>query len=328
MQIKCPACQNDISIPQAQAAAPPAPKPQMRINVPTAHSAAPPPPPPPPAPPLPRPGGLGVARPTPPPPPQAEVAAAAPSPPTHGENRVLQWSGLLGAFLVTAIIIGMAATWKPPETTHGKMRFVREKRGRKYVTVVKYDDAEPRGKTGAASDEDGDDDEPPTPTAPAQARSTLEWTLDLKAASIPDAPANGQIAGGAFTADKAYLQRTPTGHLFILRQGAGYQAQRELMMVLTLKPGEKLEGNSWSVDKDTTAGVPRITKRWMQNARQQTRIFTNGYAMKLEFAQPENNEVPTKLFVALPDEEKSYVGGTVRATYLVAGAGAQQRPRQ
>jgi hypothetical protein len=152
----------------------------------------------------------------------------------------------------------------------------------------------------------------------------VQWTLDLQSAQIPDAQANGQISGGPFTAERALLQRTPTGYLLMVREGAGPQIDRELRASLPLKPGEKLDGNSWNITENTATAAPRIVKRWLQNARQQTQTFTNGYAMKLEFSQTQSNELPAKLFIALPDEEKSFVAGTLKASFLVAATPAPQ----
>jgi hypothetical protein len=334
MQIKCPACQNDITIPQR----PPA----VRVTGPASHPPSPPPPmpssvsppaplpptaaapllPPAAAPPLPR-SGLSVAREAPPPPPQFETA---PARPIGGQpSGTVQWAGLIGAFLVTAIIIGMAATWKPPER-NGNLVFGREKRGRKYVLAAKQRDTSAQ-KTDAVAGDDDADEKPDVSSASTPANvppARPQWTLDLRSAQIPNAQANGQISGGPFTAERALLQRTPTGYLLMVRQGAGPQMERELWVSLPLKPGEKLDGNTWNITENTTTAAPRIVKRWVQNARQQTKTFTNGYAMKLEFSQTQSNELPARLFVALPDEEKSFVAGTLKASFLVAAAPAVQ----
>jgi hypothetical protein len=246
---------------------------------------------------------------------------------------------LIGAFLVTAIIIGMAAMWKPPERK-GNLVFVREKRGRKYVTVAKFKEtATQQAKGSAAADGDSEEkSDASSATAVTNIAALVSrpgWTLDLQTAQIPDATASGQISGGAFAVERALLQRIGNGYLLILRQPAAPPIDRELMISLPLKPGEKLDGNSWNVTQSPTGSAPRISKRWMQDARQQIKTFTNGYAMKLEFAQTETNTLPGKLFIALPDDEKSYVAGTLRASFLAVAAPAPtpqqpaaQRPQQ
>jgi hypothetical protein len=221
----------------------------------------------------------------------------------------------------------MAATWKPPERT-GDIMWVREKRGRKYVLVPKYRETRPASEDEAMDEDDEDAQGASSGSTAAAAPVTPQWTLDLQAAQLPEAAAAGQFGGRPFTAERAYLQRTPTGaYVFTVRQGAGYQAERELLVVLPLRAGEQLDGQSWNIAADA-ANAPRVTKRWLQNARQQTKTFTNGYAMKLQFEQTANNQIPAKLFVALPDEDKTFVAGTVTASFLVAGAAPTQQRRQ
>jgi hypothetical protein len=225
-----------------------------------------------------------------------------------GDSPAVQWAGLIGAFLVTAIIIGMAATWKAPADT---------------PYMVKLREAAKQSQETA----DEDEEEDPAATAKPAAPVAPQWTLDLQAAAIPQAAANGQFAGRPFTAERAYLQRTPAGYLLTVRQGTGYQAEREILVALPLKPGEQIDGQSWNIAPDAPT-APRLVKRWLQNARQQSKIFTNGYVMKLEFEQTANNQIPAKLFVALPDDEKTFVAGTVTASILIAASPQTQQRRQ
>jgi hypothetical protein len=232
---------------------------------------------------------------------------------TAGDSPVVQWAGLIGAFLVTAIIIGMAATWKPPTDTP-------------YMRMVKLREAAKGGTATADEDEEGE----PAAAAAAPARAAApvapQWTLDLQGAQIPQAAASGQFGGRPFAPERAYLQRTPTGYLLTVRQGAGFQAEREILVALPLSQGQALDGQSWNIAPNAPA-APRLVKRWLQNARPQTKIFTNGYVMKLEFEQTANSQIPAKLFVALPDEDKTFVAGTVTASFLVAGS-PQPQPQQ
>jgi hypothetical protein len=230
---------------------------------------------------------------------------------TAGDSPVVQWAGLIGAFLVTAIIIGMAATWKPPTDTP-------------YMRMVKLREA---AKGGTATADEDEEEAPAATAVTARAAAPVapQWTLDSQGAQIPQTPASGQFGGRPFTPERAYLQRTPTGYLLTVRQGAGFQAEREILVALPLKPGEPLDGQSWNIAPEAP-GAPRVVKRWLQNARPQTKIFTNGYVMKLEFEQTANSQIPAKLFVALPDEDKTFVAGTVTASLLVAGS-AQPQPQ-
>jgi hypothetical protein len=325
MQTKCPSCQNDIVIPKPPpaVAAAPAPGP-LRVSMPSSsHAAAPPPPPPPPTrssfPQPPAASGLSVARPAAPPPQHAPADGGhVGAPPgggravAAGDSPVVQWAGLIGAFLVTAIIIGMAATWKPPAADPGFMAKLRE-----------------AAKGGTATADEDEEEDPTEAAGTAKAAAgpvTPQWTLEAQGAQIPQAAASGQFGGRPFTPEKAYLQRTPTGYLLTVRQGAGFQAEREILVALPLSPGQALDGQSWNIAPNAPA-APRLVKRWLENARPRTTIFTNGYVMKLEFEQTANNQIPAKLFVALPDEDKTFVAGTMTASFLVAGT-AQPQPQQ
>lgn len=322
LQIKCPACQADIAIPGVPIAAPPPPPKAAPLRVNVGHTAAPPPPQniPLPPPPPPRASGLAVARPTAPA--EAHGADGDNALPLAtagaGENRVVQWAGLSGAFLVAALIVAMAATWKPPEKS-GEFRLVREKRGRKYVTVMKPVSAKPVDADAEMEEDDGDDDTTNAPAIVPPPPAVPQWTLDLAAAHIPEGKASGQVHGQPFKADRAYLQRTAAGYVLMVRDGPGPQVDKEITVVIPLRPGEKLDGRSWNISQNASNGSPpRVIKRWLQNARSQAKTFTNGYAMKLEFGPPGNNEFPGKVFVALPDDEKSYLAGTLNASVLVA----------
>ena len=228
-----------------------------------------------------------------------------------GDSPVVQWAGLIGAFLVTAMIIGMAATWKPPAADPAFMAKLRE-----------------AAKGGTATTDEDEEEDPgeAAVTAKAAAPAAPQWTLDLQGAQIPQAAASGQFGGRPFAPERAYLQRTPTGYLLTVRQGAGFQAEREILVALPLSQGQPLDGQSWNIAPNAPA-APRLVKRWLENARPQTKIFTNGYVMKLEFEQTANNQIPAKLFFSLPDEDKTFVAGTMTASFLIAG-GAQQQRRQ
>ncbi|HTG44799.1 MAG TPA: hypothetical protein VK633_09735 [Verrucomicrobiae bacterium] len=145
------------------------------------------------------------------------------------------------------------------------------------------------------------------------------WTLDLEAATIPEGPANGMIAGKTFIADNARLDPVGQMQLLTLRQGGKTYADREILVYLRLKPGETLEGRTWSVDPTVTAGIPQIIKRWLGDPKSPplTKPFVSGYAMKLEFGHPQDGGLPGKIYVALPDDEKTVVGGTFTARLVV-----------
>ena len=168
--------------------------------------------------------------------------------------------------------------------------------------------------------------------APAADTSTNQpvipavWTLDLPTAKIPDGRANGSISGTNFVAETARIDPVGTAQVLRLIQGPATSPDREVLVYLHLKPGEKLGGQTLAISQDMRGqGVPQVTKRWKNNPRfaPVLKSFSTGYAMKLELGQFTNNQVPGKIFLALPDTEQTVVAGTFNAAVLVAGPNMQ-----
>jgi hypothetical protein len=138
------------------------------------------------------------------------------------------------------------------------------------------------------------------------------WTLDLMQAKIPASRVNGMLAGTNFVADSARLEPSATAHVLAFIQGAP-TPERELLVYLHLKPGETLGGQTLEVTSDMRGGgIPSIAKLWKTNPRYAptTKFFSGGYALRLEFGAVTNNTVPGKIFAALPDPEQTVVAGS------------------
>ena len=145
------------------------------------------------------------------------------------------------------------------------------------------------------------------------------WTLDLSKARIPDGRANGSIAGTNFVPDTARVDPVQTAQVLRLVQGQVTAPDREVLIYLHLKSGEKVGGQSLNISQDMSGtGVPQVTKRWKNNPRYapQYKSFTSGYAMRLELGQAADGTVPGKIFLALPDPEQSVVAGMFKATIV------------
>jgi len=152
------------------------------------------------------------------------------------------------------------------------------------------------------------------------------WTLEIGAAKIPDGKVNGMIAGTNFVAETARVDPVGAAQVLRLVQGQVASPDRELLVYLHLKPGEKLGGQSLSISKDMTgAAVPQVAKRWKPNPKfaPQLKSYFTGYAMKLELGQVADNTIPGKIFVALPDPEQTVVAGTFKASLAVIDPNAQ-----
>jgi hypothetical protein len=70
---------------------------------------------------------------------------------------------------------------------------------------------------------------------------------------------------------------------------------------------------------DKPGVVSQVTKLWKTNPRYaaQQKNFFSGYALKLEFgSQAEDGSINGKVFLALPDPEKTVVGGSFKIASL------------
>lgn len=170
---------------------------------------------------------------------------------------------------------------------------------------------------------------PPPPvevpmTAPAH-------TLDVQQVTLPEGRANGSIAGTDFVPDNVRLDKFAGGYVLTLRQGPGQTPDRGLQVHLQMKPTDSPTGQAWTVTQEMKGTpVSRVVKVWKPNPKfaAQTKPFTTGFALKLEFgALTESNTIPGKIYVALPDMEKSVVAGVFNATTTSAGGQSPAAPQ-
>ena len=151
------------------------------------------------------------------------------------------------------------------------------------------------------------------PPNPAEKLPVLpaEWTLDLQAAKIPEGRANGAISGTNFVIQAASLQSSGGAVILSLRQSDN-AADPAFFIYLSANADETALGRTWSISKETKGkGTPQVVKRWQPNARfaPVQKTFTSGYAMQLELGNPSNSWIPGKIFLSLPDKEKTFLAG-------------------
>lgn len=179
----------------------------------------------------------------------------------------------------------------------------------------------PPGASGVASVA-----QPALPVIPAV------WSLDSAITNIPEGRANGMLAGTNFLVETARLEPVGAAQVLHLLQGAVTSPDRELFIYLHPKPGEGVSKQSWTISKDMTAGlgVPEVKKRWKTDPRYAPTLksFASGYAMKLELGEITNSAVAGKIYLALPDAEKSVVAGVFNAAIVTAAppASVSQAP--
>lgn len=151
----------------------------------------------------------------------------------------------------------------------------------------------------------------------------VEYTLDVNAAKIPEGKVNGTISGSNFIAETIQLGLVGASPVLSIFQGAMASPEREVLVYLRLKPGEKWSGHTWTVSSDMKTGVLPVAKRWKVPASPTPLLqnYNSGYAMKLEFGQIKDGTIPGKIFLALPDNEHTVVAGEFKAnTTFTEGA--------
>jgi hypothetical protein len=145
------------------------------------------------------------------------------------------------------------------------------------------------------------------------------WTLDLAQAKVPSGRANGTLGGTNFVPQSARVDTVGPAQVLRLIEGQPVSPDREVLIYLHLKPGEKLGGQTFHISQDMAGvGVPQVTKRWKTNPKfaPQYKAFSSGYAMHLELGQVANGTMPGKIFLALPDLTQTVVGGSFSASII------------
>jgi len=153
--------------------------------------------------------------------------------------------------------------------------------------------------------------------------------LELAAARMPSGRVNGKITGGDFLPEIVRIDPVGTSQVLRFVQGELTSPDRELQVYLRLKPGEKLLGQKIEVTSEQrTRGLPQVIKRWKSNPKYapNSRSYSSGYAMRIELTSHKDGVVKGKIYVALPDTEKSVVGGNFAAATSIPVEGVTAAP--
>jgi len=140
------------------------------------------------------------------------------------------------------------------------------------------------------------------------------WTLDLTNAVFPNQAAAGEIHGKDFVCRQAVLQNG----LLMLRSERGWQAVVSANIFVSTNAfstnaARILSGRSFEVGTNYAGFAPSVSLFWQEGDLRVMEMFTNNFAMKLEFGNLSSNKLPGKIYLCLPDEMKSYVVGTFTA---------------
>jgi hypothetical protein len=134
------------------------------------------------------------------------------------------------------------------------------------------------------------------------------WALQLKGVSIPAGPVSGRIKGRNFVSENASIQ----GGWLKFAQGADSVADLEMDVVLVVNLSAELSGKTFTVPNQKSGANPQVWMKWKQagKATPEEKSWMEGYAMKLEFGKALNGKLPGKIYLCVPDDEKSFIRGT------------------
>jgi hypothetical protein len=139
--------------------------------------------------------------------------------------------------------------------------------------------------------------------APAE---EVTWQADLKGLMIPERPASGHLLGKPFKVDKATFQN---GNL-TLQEGTKFIPDRSMLLFLFLPQGVQPDEKGYDIRPHY--GGPHIHMRGTVPAGTESGPLTatGGYSMLLEFGKRMGNRLPGKIYLCMPDRQKSFVAGT------------------
>ncbi len=138
------------------------------------------------------------------------------------------------------------------------------------------------------------------------------WTLDLQEMTIPDKPAVAYFLGKGVEIADASLEN---GILELWGSDQqGHFNDNGFIIFLFLEEGESIEGKTFAVTTKTGFGSPHVHRKLRGDNMSATEMMTGGYAMKLEFGKAAGGKLPGKIYLCLPDKERSMVRGTFTAS--------------
>jgi hypothetical protein len=168
------------------------------------------------------------------------------------------------------------------------------------------------------------------------------WKADVSKAPIPQRPIAGMNHGQPFKVDQVRVQLGKDvvatkdnshpfrGVTFSLQEGKEFMPNREFIIFLALKPGEKLDGKTFSlaptkfgeeapsIHYPDGAAIPYVQGIHMAyKVKGETfpshDMPSGGYSLHIIFGKAKANKIPCQVYLAMPDKEKSWIAGTCTA---------------
>lgn len=152
---------------------------------------------------------------------------------------------------------------------------------------------------------------PPTAfSSPHPVPTNVSWTLNLTNALIPNVQAAGRIHGHGFLCEHATFK---AGRLS-LRQGPLGAPDLAVTVSLGLHQPELLSGKAVVVTPTNPVPAPRVVLRWKDDqAEPVSQHLHSGYALRIVFGTIAEGRIRGRIFIALPDEQKSFAAGNFAA---------------
>lgn len=151
---------------------------------------------------------------------------------------------------------------------------------------------------------------PPVFRSPHPVPTTVSWTLNLTNSSIPNGDVVGSIHGNGFLCERATFK---AGRLS-LRQGSAGVPDLGITVSMGVRQPEELKGKAVIVTPINPVPAPRVVLRWKDDQQEPvTEHIHGGYAMKLIFGTVSNGRLHGRIFIALPDDQKSFAAGNFDA---------------
>jgi hypothetical protein len=163
------------------------------------------------------------------------------------------------------------------------------------------------------------DGDPPSgdPNAPkVDAPTGPAWEVDLSKHAIPTTAVKGRVGGMDVTPEVGIEGDELTFRA--LKAGSAI-AERSVKlklapMLVAGQPIPSVFGREWKVTLDAAPG-PGVPEVWRETAGAPPHLYPSGYALTLELGRRKDGKVPGKIYLSLPDAEKTFLAGTFEAVY-------------
>jgi hypothetical protein len=219
-----------------------------------------------------------------------------PTLPADSRSHALPEKSFVGVIVVGLILVGMAAA----ATFVYRGTIFKNKTGgatiNQIVSATNQNNSSEKKQAAAK------------PKLIAPPASDTNWILNLDdVTNFPDAAVAGRIHGQDFICERASFYN---GTL-IFRAGTRGPLTFGLTINFSGALAEALTNQIINVGTNTEQAA-RVTLHW-QGEDSGRESFESGYALRLEFGALANNHLSGKIYLCLPDEQKSYIAGTFNA---------------